>query len=137
MVSDLPDFTRYITQTPDVPDSQQGPVIPRPKGGKKEKGSVTTTATYQTLCSYTPTRAKTFQLSKIVVSCEKAAWVKYRWDGADISCERLVDDKSILFEHFPWDYHSMVGDGSKAFDIQVKLYSEAGTANGEIVGEDA
>lgn len=119
-------------------DAEDGslPVIPRPKGGVLEKDSATTTASYATVVSRVVTDAKQFQLSKIVVSAEKATWVKYRWDDTDISCERLLDDKTILIEHFPWDYYDMEGDGAKAFDVQAKYDTAAGTVNVEIVGEE-
>jgi len=119
-------------------DAEDGslPVIPRPKGGILAKGSITSAAAYATVATRTVTSDKTFQLSKIVISAQKAAWVKYRWAGSDISAERLLDDKTILIEHFPWDYYAMLGDGAKAFDVQAKYDSEAGTVNVEIVGEE-
>ena len=110
--------------------------IPRPKGGVLEKGSQTTTDSYATIASRVVTSAKTFQLSKIMVSAEKAAWVKFLWADSDISAERLLDDKTILVEHFPWDYHTMVGDGTKKFEVQAKYESEGGKVNVEIVGEE-
>jgi len=111
-------------------------VTVRPKGGILAKGSVTSTSSYATVASRTVTSGKSFQVSKIVVSASKAAWVKYRWNAADISAERLLDDKTIMIEHFPWDYYSMAGDGAKAFDVRAKYDSEAGTINVEIVGEE-
>ena len=111
-------------------------VIPKPKGGVLEKDSVTTTSSYQTVASHIVTDEKTFQLSKVVISASKAAWIVYRWNNAVISAERNLDDKTIVIEHFPWDYYTMLGDGSKAFDVQAKYDSEAGTVNVEIVGEE-
>lgn len=111
-------------------------IIPRPKGGILAKGSVTTTASYATVATRTVTNGMSFQLSKIVISTSKAAWVKYRWNAVDISAERNLDDKTILIEHFPWNYYIMLGDGAKAFDVQAKYDSEAGTVNVEIVGEE-
>jgi hypothetical protein len=111
-------------------------VIPRPVGGILQKGSITTTSTYQTVASHVPTGKKTFQLTKIVISASKASWFKFRWNGADISSERLMDDKTIVIEHFPWDYADMVGDGSKSFDVQAKYDSESGACKVEIVGEE-
>lgn len=136
MVSGLPDYTKYVALNVEIPDSDQGKVIPRPKGGILQKGDVTTSGTYQTVAEVTVTLEKQFQLAKIVVSAQKAAWVKFRWDGSDISAERELDDITILIEHFPWDYYEMVGDGSKKFDVQAKQDSEAGTLNVEIVGEE-
>jgi len=136
MVSGLPDYTKYVTQNVTIPAAEQGPVIPRPKGGILAKGSVTTTGSYQTVASRTVTNGLLFQLSKVVVSAEKAAWIQYRWAGSVISAERLMDDKTILIEHFPWGYYAMLGDGAKAFDVQAKYYSEVGIVNVEIVGEE-
>ena len=136
MPKDLPDYTRSVTVSVEVAPVVAAQMIPRPKGGILEKGSITTTAAYTTVASRTVTSGKTFQLSKVVVSAEKAAWIKYRWADTDISAERLLDDKTILIEHFPWDYKEMVGDGTKAFEVQAKYYSEAGTVNVEIVGEE-
>jgi len=111
-------------------------IIVRPKGGILAKGSITSAAAYATVATRTVTSGKQFQLSKIVVSASKAAWVKFRWNAADISAERNLDDKTLLIEHFPWDYYEMDGDGAKAFDVQAKYDSEAGTVNVEIVGEE-
>ena len=133
---DLPDYTRSTTVSVEVAPTVAAQMIPRPKGGILEKGSVTATAAYTSVASRTVTSGKTFQLSKIVISAEKAAWVKYLWAGSDISAERLLDDKTILIEHFPWNYKEMVGDGTKKFDVQAKYYSAAGTVNAEIVGEE-
>ena len=136
-MGDLPDYRGYVTPiTVEIPKGEEPMTIPRPKGGIIEKGSATTTATYASIASRTVTSNKTFQLSKVVVSAEKAAWIKYLWAGSDISAERLLDDKTILIEHFPWNYCTMVGDGTKAFDVQAKYDTEAGKVNVEIVGEE-
>lgn len=135
-MTDLPDYTRYVAPNIDIPDIEQGPVIPRPMGGILAKGSVTTTSAYQTVASRVVTDALEFQLSKLMISAKKAAWIKWRWNGTTISAERLLDDKTILIEHFPWDYYFMLGDAAKAFDVQAKYDSEAGTLNVEIVGEE-
>lgn len=136
MPGDLPDYTKYITQIVTIPQNLQGPVIPRPKGQIKEKGAITTTSAYQTVASVTVTDAFQFQLSKIVVSTTGAAWIAYYWDGVLISCERLLDARTILIEHFPWDWHEMIGDGIKLFEVKAKYYIGAGTVNAEIVGEE-
>jgi len=134
--SDLPDYTRYIAVQVELPPTEQAPMIPRPKGGVKAKGSITTAATYTTVASHVPASGKTFQVSRVIVSVEYASWVKFRWDGADISAELLMDDKTIMILHFPWDYEPMAGDGVKAFDVQAKYYTRAGLCNVEIVGEE-
>lgn len=144
---DLPDGERgpllvdikgrlYVVQHEKDRTISSGQIKIRPKGGVLEKDSITSAAAYATVASRVVTDGTDFQLSKIVVSAEKAAWIKYRWGGTDISCERLLDDKTILIEHFPWDYEDMEGDGVKAFDVQAKYESEAGTVNAEIVGEE-
>jgi len=136
MVTDLPDYTRFVTINVLVPPAQQAPVIPRPTGGVLETGSLTSSGAYQTLASHVVTSGKTLELSKIVVSAETATWIKLRWNGAQIGCLRLIDDKTLLLEHFPWAYYTMLGDGAKAFDIQVLRYSANGICNAEIVGEE-
>lgn len=133
---DLPDYTKAIAVNVEVSPTLPMYIIPKPKGGVLEKGSVTTTSSYQTVATHTITNEKTFQLSKVVVSASKAAWIQYRWNGVVISAERNLDDKTILIEHFPYDYYEMIGDGSKLFDVQAKYDTEAGTVNVEIVGEE-
>ena len=133
-VATMPDVN--VATMPDVNVATMPDLIPRPTGGVKEKGSITTGVDYATVASRTVTDAMQFQLSKLSISVEKAAWVKWRWDAVDISGERLLDDKTILIEHFPYDYHDMLGDGSKAFDVQAKYETEAGLVKVEIVGEE-
>ena len=136
-MGDLPDYYQYVTPVEvEIPEGREPEFILRPKGGVKEKDKATTTASYATIVSHVVTDGVDFQLSKIVVSAEKAAWILYRWDGVVISAERLMDDKTLLIEHFPWDYEDMEGDGAKAFDVQAKYDSEAGTVSVEIVGEE-
>jgi len=135
-MSDLPDYTKYFSVSPVVPPDDAGTTIISPKGGVLTKGAAETTAAYATFASHVVTTLKKFQLSKIVVSAETAAWVRFRWNGTVISAERLMDDITILIEHFPYDYYAMLGDGTKAFDIQAKYDTAAGTMNVEIVGEE-
>lgn len=132
----LPKFTRTISVSVQLPPTEQAPMIPRPFGELLAKGSETTTAAYQTIATHTVTDGTELKLSKIMVSAQKAAWVKYRWAGEDLSAERLLDDVTLLLEHFSWDYEEMEGDGSKAFDVQAKWLSEAGKVSVEIVGEE-
>lgn len=136
MCPGLPKFTRSMVINVEVPPIEQAPVIPRPKGGVLEKDSATTTDSYATIASRTVTDGYEFQVSRIIISTEYASWVKLRWDGTDISCEMLLDDRSILILHFPWDYYDIDGDGTKIFDVQAKYYDSAGTINVEIVGEE-
>jgi len=138
MVGDLPDYTKYVTPAPIPPPAEQGPLVPRPKGGVLEKGSLTTTDTYQTVASRTVTSGKQFQLAKILVSCDKDVMYKLRWSNADVSMEVYVPGTVPFPDWFPWDYVTMVGDGSKKFEVQVKYPAggSAGTCHAEIVGEE-
>lgn len=113
-------------------------IIARPKGGILAKGSVTTTGTYATIATRIVTNAKSFQLAKILISCDRDVMYKLRWAGTDISAEVYVSGKIPWTDWFPWDYYTMAGDGSKAFDIQVKFPSGglAGTCYAELVGEE-
>jgi len=135
-MSDLPDYTAYITQNIELPAEEQGPVIPRPKGGVLAKGSITTTSEYQTVAEYTPTAGKTFQLTKILVSPEQDTWVSYWWNGIRISAEILLTGKIPFTDWFPWDYYPMQGDGSKKFEVKAKAYTTEGYCGVEIVGEE-
>lgn len=113
-------------------------VIAKPKGKIKAKGSVTTTSTYQTVAEITVTKDKTFHLAKLTVSCSEDVMVKIRWDGTDISIEYYVMAKLPFTDWFPWDYHAMLGDGTKKVDVQAK-YPSGGTAATvycEICGEE-
>jgi len=114
------------------------PVIARPKGSIIAKGNVTTGASYATVASRTVTNTKTFQLAKIIVSCDQDIYYKLRWNAVDISAEIYVAGTIPFTDWFPYDYYSMLGDGAKAFDIQVKYPSggSAGTCFAEIVGEE-
>lgn len=129
-------ITGTVEVTQATAESLQAELRPRPKGGILVTGKKDTVVGWDTIASVTVTDDKDFQLSKVVVSVEYATWIKYRWAAADISCERLMDEKTILLEHFPWDYEDMEGDGSKAFDVQAKYYEETGIVNVEIVGEE-
>jgi hypothetical protein len=111
-------------------------VATRPMGGTLDKGSVTTTAVYVTIVSHLVTDAKTFSISKIMISAEKALWVELLWNGVVFSAERLIDNKTILLEHFPYNYYPMVGNGVKLFEVKVKYYTQAGIVNAEITGEE-
>lgn len=111
-------------------------IIPRPKGGFRASGEITSGAAYATVATRTVTSGKKFQVSKILVSVEKAAWIIHRWNASQVGCARLLDDKTTLIEHFPYDNFNLLGDGAKAFDVQAKQYSEAGLVDVEVVGEE-
>jgi hypothetical protein len=136
MGGDLPDYTKYITQVITIPQSLQGPVIPRPKGQVQVLGSLTTTAAYQTIAEYVVTDDFYFELAKIALSCKEDTWIKIRWDSTDISIEYLVLGKLPFTDWFPWDWVEMLGDGAKKIDIQVKYDSVEATAYAELVGEE-
>jgi hypothetical protein len=138
-MGDLPDYNQYVTPvTVNIPPGQESLTIPRPKGGVLAKGSVTTAAAYATIASRTVTSEKEFQLAKILISCDEDVMYKLRWNEDDISAEVYVSAGIPFTDWFPWDYYTMLGDGSKAFDIQVKYPSggSAGTCYAEIVGEE-
>lgn len=130
----MPDYTKQTSVNSAV--TVDTVVDVRPKGGTIDKGAVTSTASYATVATRTITNLKQFQLSKIVISTTKAIWAKFRWNGTAISCERYLSDGALLLEHFPLNYYEMIGDASKAFDVQIKWETEAGTVNCEIVGEE-
>jgi hypothetical protein len=111
-------------------------VIPKPTGDKKAKGSVTTTVAYQTVAEYTVTKNKTFHLAKITVSCKADVWVKVRWAGEDVSIEYLVSGGIPFTDWFPWNWHPMVGDGSKKVDIQARYDTAEATVYTELCGEE-
>ncbi len=108
----------------------------RPKGGVKDFGEETTTSSYATISELEITENMSFHPSRIIISAETSAWVKCRWDGNDISANFLLDDITILVLHFPYDWETMDGDGSKKFDVQGKYNTEAGLLNVEISGEE-
>jgi len=138
-MGDLPDYNQYVTPvTVNIPAGQESLTIPRPKGGVLEKGSVTTTATYQTIASRTVTSGKTLQLAKILISCPQDVMYRLRWDGTVISAEVYVSAAIPWTDWFPWDYYTMLGDGTKKFDVQVKYPTDGveATCNAEIVGEE-
>jgi len=138
-MGDLPDYNQYVTPvTVSIPPGQESLTIPRPKGGVLEKGSVTTTGTFQTVASRVVTDGRTFQLAKILVSADEDVIYKLRWNGTDISAEVYVTAKLPFTDWFPWDYYTMLGDGIKVFDIQVKYPDggSEGTCFCEIVGEE-
>jgi len=139
MVYDLPDYYSYVVPiNVQIPEGQEQKIIPRPRGGILEKGSITTTGSYQAVASRTVTNGKSFQLAKILVSCDKDIMFKLVWDGSDIGAEVIVPGGIPFTDWFPWDYYAMNGDGSKKLEIQAKYPSggSAGTCFCEIVGEE-
>ena len=131
--------TEVITGAVEVnqatPENLQAELIGRPKGGVLEKGTIDSAAAWATVVEYTVPLDWKFEVAKVLVSAEKAAWIRYKWGAAVISCERLMDDKTILIEHFMWDYKHMRGDAAKTFKVEAKYYEETGKVNAEIAGE--
>lgn len=113
-------------------------VVARPKGGKASKGSITTTAAYQSVTNYIVSNGKTFSLSKTLVSCDEGVWVKVTWGGATISPEICIAGKVPFPDWYPHKYHDIVGDGTKKVEIYAKYLSggSAGTCHAEILGEE-
>jgi len=144
VVQDLPDYHEYVQpvniELPpiEIPELPTGEVIPLPKGGILKKGSVTTTNTYQTIASHVVTSAKTFKLTKILISCDQDVMYQLRWAGTGISAEVLVMAKIPFTDWFPYAYYDMLGDGLKVVDIRVKYPSggSAGICNVELVGQE-
>ena len=137
-MSDLPDYTRMIAVNVDIAVEAPFYVIPRPMGGKIAKGNITTTDSYQTVAELTVTNAKTFQLAKILISCDQDIMYKIRWNGTDISTEVYVPAGTPFTDWFPWDYYTMLGDGTKKIDVRAKYPSGGygGTCYAEINGEE-
>jgi hypothetical protein len=138
MVTDLPDYTRFVTISVEVPPTQQAPVIPRPMGGSKDEGSVTTTANYQEVAAITPGKGYTLQLAKSLVSCDQDVMYKLQWNALDIGPEVLVAAKTPTPDWYPWGYEVMEGDGALKLALLAKYPSggSAGTCFGELVGEE-
>jgi len=119
-------------------DQDKPGVIPRPMGGVQEKGTVTTTDTFQTVASKVVSTGKKFQLAKILVGCSEDVEFQLRWDGSVVCGPVTLSGKIPFTDWFPWNYKEMIGDGSKAVDIQARYPSggSAGSCYGEIVGEE-
>lgn len=117
-------------------------VIPRPKGTITVKGSVATGASYADVgdCKRTVTKDKTFQPTKITVSCSEDAVVKIVFGTTDISIEYTVMGKLPFTDWFPleWNRDNLKGDGSKQIKIQAKYPSGGATATlyAELSGEE-
>ena len=138
MVSDLPDYTKMIAVNVDISVESPFYVIPKPMGGKIAKGNITTTGSYQTVAELAITTAKTFQLTKILISCDQDIMYKIRWNGTDISTEVIVPANIPFTDWFPWNYYTMLGNGTKKIDIQAKYPTDGygGTCYAEINGEE-
>lgn len=113
-------------------------VIARPKGDKRayNTDAITTSDTYQKVCELVVTEGKTFDLAYFGCGCDKDIWIKLLWSGEKITPEIPVMGKTMPQFWVPSEYKKVVGDGTKKFELQVKWVTEAGSAFGEIVGEE-
>ena len=113
-------------------------VTAKPRGGKGAKGSITTGAAYATVATYTPTTGKVYQLAKTLVGCDQAVIYQILWNSVAISPEVYVAATVPFPDWYPYNYASMVGDGSKAILVQAKFPAggAAGTCFAEISGEE-
>lgn len=113
-------------------------VVPKPKSTRKAKGHITTSSSYQAVCSITVTNGKTFHPTKITVSCDQDVMAKLVWDGEDISIEYYIIGGVPFTDWYPYGWNPCKGDGTKKIELQVKYPSggSAGTCHGEICGEE-
>lgn len=110
----------------------------RPTGEVTDKGSITTTADYQTICAITVTNGKTFYTAKLSVSGDQDVMAKLTFDGADVSIEHYIAGGTPFTNWYPWGWEPMEGDGSKKLELKAKFPAGgvAGTVFGEICGEE-
>jgi hypothetical protein len=120
------------------------PVIPLPRGTIHVVADLNpTTASFQTVVAYTVTQGKTFNLAKIVASCNSGYEVQLYWKGKAITVIYKQAGGSVLTDWFPVAYPDLtltplMGDGSSQLVLQGRFPS-GGTADdlwGEIVGEE-
>jgi hypothetical protein len=120
------------------------PVIPLPEGTVRAVADLNpTTATFQPVVSYTPTQGKTFNLAKIVASCNSAFEAQLYWKGKPISVIYKQVGGAVLTDWFPYGYTDinlapMVGDGTSQIQIMGR-YPTGGSGDdlwGEVVGEE-
>lgn len=133
MVTDLPDGTKYmaITVTAEMPN----PINVLPFADKKGDGnSATSTAAYTEIATYAPINGKTGRLVKIVVAVTTASLVRVVVDTENLEPYILPDESSVI-DWFPrGDVFKIVGDGSKAFKIEVQARTANGYAYASIYG---
>ena len=119
-------------------------VMAWPLGRVKKKGTLTTTTSYQTLCSITVTKGKTFQLANISMSADQDVICKLVWQDKDLTPVYYVMAELPFDKWFPPRYHtdegkSLLGDGSAKLELKV-AYPSGGSASsycaGEIVGDE-
>jgi len=124
-----------------MPLHMQAEVIPRPKGEKTLRGSVTTGATFAVVgnCTRTIPNGKVFHVAKLALSCDQDAVAKIVFPvGTDISIEYKISGKVPVTDWFSKGEKICVGDGSKALRVEGK-YPTAGVAgdlHAELTGEE-
>ncbi|MFQ6052674.1 MAG: hypothetical protein ACE5OO_00385 [Candidatus Bathyarchaeia archaeon] len=137
MPSDLPDYTRYITQQIEVPQAEQGPVIPRPLADKGDDGSNSSLGTaFTTIAEYAPADGKSFHAAYVFASCEEDYRVQVRWDGSVVFGPVYCESRIPFTMFFPWGRFTMPGDGSKKVDVQMRVESGTAAAYADIRGEE-
>lgn len=119
------------------------PVVAKPNGSARALGNITTTATFQTITSYKPAQGKTFNLTKIVASCNSDYEVQLYWKTKAITVIYKQMGKSVLTDWFPFGYGNVdltpiVGDGTAVLELKGRFPTggAADDLHGEIVGEE-
>jgi len=123
-----------------MPLQTQAEVIPRPKGTTVLKGSATTGSSYAAVgdCKRTIPNGKTFNATKIIVSCPSDAVAKITFGGSNISVEYTISGKIPLTDWFSQGEMQAIGDGSKVLQVEAK-YPTGGstdTVNAALIGEE-
>jgi len=124
-----------------MPLHMQAEVVPRPKGEKVLRGSVTTGATFAVVgnCTRTIPSGKVFHVTKIALSCDQDAVAKIVFPvGTDISIEYKISGKIPITDWFSKGEKICVGDGSKVLRVEGKYPTGgvAGDLHAELVGEE-
>lgn len=133
-MTDLPDYTTTTSVNADV--AVDTTVEIRPKGGKLIVADDNTLDEMFAIVSYVIPLGKTFNLAKTTISVEKATYIAIAWDMELIAAIRMLDDMSILIDHYPKDYAPMVGDDNKAFEIYCWQVEESGQISVDVSGEE-
>ena len=124
-----------------MPLNMQAEVVPRPKGEKVLRGSVTTGASFAVVgtCTRTIPSGKVFHVTKIALSCDKDVVAKIVFPvGTDISIEYKMSANIPMTDWFSKGEKVCVGDGSKVLRVEGKYPSggSAGDLQAELVGEE-
>jgi len=123
-----------------MPLHMQAEVVPRPKGEKVLRGSMTTGATYAVVgdCTRVIPSGKVFHITKIAVTSAEDAMVKITFGGSDISLEYTITGKLPLTDWFAKGEKVCVGDGIKTLQVEAKYPTggAAGALGTELVGEE-